>query len=642
MAEQRRLAAIVFTDMVGYTGLSQRDESLALQLLDRHNEIMRRVLERHHGREIKAIGDAFLMEFESALDAVQFAIDVQKELGEMNLKEPPEKNIVVRIGMHVGDVVERGGDIFGDAVNVASRIYPLADPGGICLTEEVYLGVRNKIPYKMEELPEQSLKHIEYSMKVYRVLLPSLGEGGSGGALPRTRLAVLPFANISPDPRDEYLANGMTEELISVLSQVQGLRVIARTSVDRYKGRERSISQIAKELGVGSLMEGSVRKAGDKVRVTVQLVDAETEEHVWSASYDRELTDVFSIQSDIAKNVAENLKLKLLDKAEERIESRAPGDVSAYMKYLEGRTLMQSRSREGLRGAELLFEEALRLDSNFALAHTGLADCIYLQGDYRYRPMLEAISAARRHVSKALELNPDLAEAHASFGVLLCQDYWFLDSEREFRKAISLNPSYATAHHWYSLDLGSLGKLREALDEALQAERQDPRSLIVLLNAVGFLLADGRAKEAEERLARAIEIDPDNPVVWGHQAYFAAYRRDLDTAVELERKVVASRPGDAGVKADLAFFLALKGEMDEARSILEEIKALPESVWDKPAILAYVYYGLGDLDRAFDQARLAVHRKCMGFSGIRGDPLMKKLRDDPRWGELLAAAGLPS
>jgi len=639
--EQRKLVAIVFTDMVGYTGLSQRDERLALLLLDRHNELMRKVLTKHRGREVKAIGDAFLLEFDSDLDATEFAIDAQKELREMNSNEPPERNIVVRIGIHVGDVVQRGKDIFGDAVNLASRIYPLAEPGGICLTEEVYLQVRNKVHYKMEALPEQSLKHVEYPMKVYKVLLPAEEGGGVGGAAPKTRLAVLPFANISPDPRDEYLADGMTEELISVLSQVQGLRVIARTSVDRYRGRERSVSQIARELGVGSVMEGSVRKAGDKVRVTVQLVDVETEEHVWSASYDRELTDVFSIESDIARMVAENLKLKLLDRAEERIEGRAPEDVSAYMMYLEGRTLMRSRSKEGLRGAELLFEEALRLDPDYALAHAGLADCIYLQGNYHYRPMLEAIAVARKEASKALELNPDLAEAHASFGVLLMQDYWFSDSDREFRKAISLNPSYATAHHWYALCLAALGKVQESVEEGLEAERQDPKSLVVLLNAVGLLLTSGREREAEERLAKAVEIDPDNPLVWGTEAHLAGVNKNYDRAVGLQRRVVSAHPDDMGAKSDLAFWLALEGDTEEARGILEEVKALPDEMWERPALLAYLYYGLGDLDGAFDHARQAVHRKCLSFSELRTDPFMKKLRDDPRWGELLAEAGLP-
>jgi adenylate cyclase len=641
LSEERKLAAIVFTDMVGYTGLSQRDERLALQLLDKHNILMRRVLNRHRGKEIKAIGDAFLMEFGSALEATEFAIDAQRELRALNSKEPPERNIVVRIGIHVGDVVERQGDIFGDAVNVASRIYPLAEPGGVCLTEEVFLQVRNKIPYKMEKLPEQGLKHVEYPMSIYKVIIPFKEGEVVGGAASKTRLAVLPLTNISPDPRDEYLADGMTEELITVLSQVQGLRVIARTSVDQYRGRERRVSQIAKELGVGSVMEGSVRKAGDKVRVTVQLVDAETEEHVWSQSYDRELTDVFLIQSDIAKMVAENLKLKLLDRAEERIEGRAPEDVSAYMKYLEGRTLMQSRSREGLRGAELLFEEALRLDPDYALAHAGLADCIYLQGDYRYRPMLDAVAVARRHASKALELNPDLAEAHASFGILLMQDYWFADSDREFRTAISLNPSYVTAHHWYSLCLSALGKAQEALEEALQAEKEDPRSLVVLLNAAGFLVGAGRIEEAEKRLAKAVEIDRDNPVVWGHQAYFAALRKDFDRAIEWEKKVAEAQPDDPGGKAELGFMYGLAGRQAEARRILEELKALPDTVWEKPGLIAYVSCALGDFDQAFAQAKLAVHRKAFSFSGIRQDPFMERIREDPRWGELLAAAGLP-
>jgi adenylate cyclase len=640
LGDDRRLAAVVFTDIVDYTILTQRDESLALQLLQRHNGLMRRVLARHRGKEIKTIGDAFLIEFGSALEATEFAIEVQQELHLLNAHEPPEERILIRVGIHVGDVVERGGDIFGDTVNVASRLHPLSEPGGICLSEEVFVQVRNKIPYQVERLPAQELKHVELPMNVYRVILPSDFGGGEARLWPRNRIAVLPLVNISPDSRDGYLADGMTEELITVLSQVQGLRVIARTSVDHFKGKDKRVSQIAEELGVGVVMEGSVRKAGEKVRITVQLVDAGTEEHIWSSSYDRELTDVFSIQSDIARAVADVLRVKLLEGDQERIESRVSENVTAYMAYLRGRTMMQSRTREGLREAEALFEEATRLDPGYALAYAGLADCHYLEGDYHYSPMPAALAAAKGFVSKALELAPDLAEAHSSLGLLLMQDYRFDEAEKEFRRAISLNRSYAAAHQWYAICLTSLGRVSEAAEEALQAEREDPLSLVAILNAAALLGLTGRKAEAEERLSKAAEIDPDNPLVWSQRAYYLALGGDYGRSIELMKNVIQASPLEPSHKAALAFIYAKSGDLTKAREILEEVNALPDDLWGKAALLSMIYFALNELDEAFRWAKVAVEQKSISIGTLRTEPLMQPCRDDPRFAELLKAAGL--
>jgi adenylate cyclase len=347
LGEVRKLVAIVFTDLVGYTDLAQKDERLALQLLEKHNEFIRRTFKRHGGREVKTMGDAFLLEFGSALEATEFAIDAQRELRELNSGQPSERNIMVRIGIHAGDVVERGGDIFGDAVNVASRIYPLAEPGGVCLTEEVYLQVRNKVPYPMERLPEQSLKHVDYPVTVYRLPLSFRQGGPSGGALPRNRLAVLPFTNISPDPKDEYFADGMTEELISTVSKVRELQVISRTSVSCYKGGGKSVGEIGRELNVGAILEGSVRKVANKVRVSAQLIDVQGDRHLWSETYDRELKDVFGIQREIAHRVANALEVQLLGADSQAIGKRGTKSTEAYTFYLKGRYFWNKRLSNG-------------------------------------------------------------------------------------------------------------------------------------------------------------------------------------------------------------------------------------------------------------------------------------------------------
>ncbi len=262
----------MFTDMVGYTALGQRNESLSLALVEEQRRIVRPILLRHNGREVKTIGDAFLVEFPNALDAVRCAYDVQRATREFNISVPEESKIQLRVGVHLGDVVESGGDIFGDAVNVASRIESIAEGGGVCLTRQVYDGVRNKIELTFTSLGEKSLKNVDLPIEVYRIDMPwDRRELESTRKLDSHRIAVLPFASLSPDPNDEFFADGLTDELITRLSLLSGLEVIARTSVMSYKKKEKNANQIGKELRAGALVEGSVRKSGNRIRVTAQL-----------------------------------------------------------------------------------------------------------------------------------------------------------------------------------------------------------------------------------------------------------------------------------------------------------------------------------------------------------------------------------
>ena len=275
----RRLAAIMFTDLVGFTALSQRNESVALSVLDEQRELLRPVFIRHDGREVKTIGDAFLVHFPSALSAVKCAYEIQKTTREFNNSLPEERRVHLRIGIHLGDVVESQGDISGDAVNVASRIESLADSGGVCLTRQVYDQVQNKFELPLISLGTRLLKNVSSSMEVYKMVMPwDATVAALSGRRDASRIAILPFANISPDPADEYFSDGMTDELIAVLSKIGGLRVVARTSVMRFKGEKATANRIGQELKVGSLIEGSVRKSKNQVRITVQLVDTESEE----------------------------------------------------------------------------------------------------------------------------------------------------------------------------------------------------------------------------------------------------------------------------------------------------------------------------------------------------------------------------
>jgi len=291
----------MFTDMAGYTALGQRNESLSLAMVEEQRRLIRPLLDKHRGREVKTMGDAFLVEFHSALDAVRCAYDIQRVTRELNFSLPEDRRLGLRIGVHLGDVIGSTNDVQGDAVNVASRIEPLAEDGGVALSRQVYDHIQNKFELPLTSLGLKPLKNVSAPLEVYKVVMPWEKERASSPELNARRIAVMPFANMSPNPGDEYFADGMTEELISTMSKIQQFEVISRTSVMQFKKNPKPMKEVARELDAGTVIEGSVRKSGSRLRVTVQMIDAARDRHTWAESYDRDLKDVFSIQSEISK-----------------------------------------------------------------------------------------------------------------------------------------------------------------------------------------------------------------------------------------------------------------------------------------------------------------------------------------------------
>jgi TolB-like protein/Tfp pilus assembly protein PilF len=629
--------------MAGYTVLAQHDEARALRLLASHNSILRSILRRYRGREVKTIGDAFLVEFDSALEAVLCAVKIQAAFRERNASAQDRDKILIRIGIHVGDVVLRRRDIFGDTVNIASRVVRLADPGGVCLTEQVYAQVRNKLEYRLEKLPAQRLKNIEPEMAIYRVILPWEEETTRlESQQSANRIAILPFANISPNPRDGYFAEGLTEELISNLSEVQGLRVIAKTSTNRYRSADKNIAQIGRELQVSHLLDGSVRMAGKQIRVATQLIDVQSQEQVWAAQYDRDLDDVLSIQSDIARSVIDSLKVKLLPRARTRIEKKDTQSVSAYIAYLRGRTLLREATERGAMAAREQFELAIKNDPSYAKAHAGLADTHTLLGDYLFAPVPVALGQARTSVKKALELDPNLAEARVSLANLLMYDYKFSEAEREFRKAIEINPSYATGHHWYSVCLQTLGRLNEALNEVLAAEELDPLSPAITISVIYRLIGFGLNDEVEKRILKLKEIGAGSYLLSEAEMAYHFARGDWDGALIYLKKMISEDPTDPYLEMDLAYIYAATGRRSDALKLVERLKGVHESARIKGQSLAFVYVGLGDVDEAFVWLNHALKHKESFIGWVRGYPLFEPVRSDPRFRDLLKRAKLPA
>jgi len=642
---ERRLAAIMFTDMVGYSALTQRNESLAISLLEEHRKVVRQFLTNHKGREIDTTGDGFLIEFASALDAVRCAVGIQSMFKEMNAQRPDEENIWIRIGIHLGDVIHTGRLVVGDAVNVAARIEPLAPAGGICVTAQVYASVLNKVEDLFESMGMPELKNIAVPIEVYRV--SGFGKAATTSIpvrklLPKDRVAILPLTNISSDPADEYFADGMTEELISSVSRTKGLRVIARTSVMRYKGSNKSINEIGRELNVGSILEGSIRKAGNKLRISVQFVDTSNEEPQWSQDYDREIEDVLEIQSSIAQKVAEALQKHVLDRLTHTVQQKAKRNPEAYINYLRGRQAWNQRTEESLKRAIGFFEESLKIDANYANAYTGLADSYATLALLEFMAPHEAYPKAKEAVGQALALDPQLAEAHTSLGLIQFQYDWdWEEAEKELKEAININPNYAPAHHFFADYLKAMGRFDEALVEIEKAQELDPLSLAINTGVGHVLYLSRQYDKAIEKYKRAVELDPNFMMthIWFGRPYlekgmFEEAISELETGVKLSGESTLAL-------AMLGHGLASAGRKDETMQILETLKERAKTQYIPSYWIAVIYNGFKDKEQVLEWMKKAYAERSSWLVWSNVEPRFAWLRNDPDAVELLKAMKFP-
>jgi adenylate cyclase len=639
----------MFTDMVGYTALGQRNESLSLALVEEQNKLIRPILARHNGREVKTIGDALLAEFPSALDAAKCAYDIQRATREFNVSVADEQRIHLRIGIHVGDVVESSdGDISGDAVNVASRIEALAKDGGVCLTRQVYDHIQNKFELPLLSLGDKMLKNVSAQIEVFKMIMPWENEMVASTARPDTRrLAVMPFVNMSTDPNDAYFADGLTEELISTISNIRELTVISRTSVMKYKGGTATVEEIGRALKVGSIIEGSVRKSVNRARVTAQLIDVKTDGHLWSRSYDREIDDIFAIQSEIAQQVADALRIQLVATEKHEVEKKATANPEAHTLYLKGRYFWNERTKEGVDKAVKYLEEAIKLDPNFALAYSGLADCYTIYADWYWMVPNEAFPKAREYDLRALKIDPDLAEAHASLGIIYnSYDGNWQESEKEFKLAIGLKPGVAYIHMWYGLLLILLWRHDETRKELKEASKIDPLSRLVKVNIGNFLTLTGKSKEAIYQFELLLEEEPN--FAGAHESLGWAYLLDQrpDDAVKEIRHAFDLSKGDTWMKTSLACVLALVGKRQEASKLLRELEDAAKTSYVSKVQLAEVLLALGENDEAFSYLDRAYSDKSLftnhanDLTCLRFFPWFNGARNDDRWADFEKRLGL--
>jgi adenylate cyclase len=632
----------MFTDMVGYSALAQADEATALAVLDEHNRLLRPIFLKFRGHEVKTVGDAFLVEFESALDAARCAVEIQQTLHEYNVSSPDGRRIRVRIGIHVGDVVQTNGDVLGDAVNIAARIEPLAEPEGICLTQQVYDQVQNKISTPIERLPPVALKNIRLPTTVYKVVQPwekGLAKRSVSEPTGGHNLAVLPLANISPDPGDEYFADGLTEELISVLSQVRDLSVVARTSVAPYKSAPKSIAQVGAELDVDTILEGSVRKAGNRIRITLQLVDVATQRHIWASSYNREIDDVFAVQTDIADRTAEALQLELAKAKRSGVNRGPTANLVAYDLYLRGLVASSDLEEDGLDEAVRCFDQATKLDPTFAEAFAAWAN-LYVIAAGEYVPMRDVMPRARELAARALELDPESSEAHAAFANIALQfDHNWPLAEAEFEKAISLNPSNVAAHRFFGLLLMALERFDEAKEVYRRGIRLDPGGKLRRMLAWAELESgnfDTALKYGEEDRDR-------NPSSVGSHVYlglsYLTAGRRADALKEADTPLTGASDAE---RFDHALLNALVGRPDAARLVAAEVERGEAKSYTSAAHLAMLYAALGEKTRALDLLEKDVREGDQILWIFYRGVFFDSIRDDPRFVSLLRRYGLPT
>jgi adenylate cyclase len=526
----RRLAAIFAADVAGYSRLVGADEEGTLARLTSHRrELIEPKIAEHQGRLVKTTGDGVLAEFASPVKAVRCAIDVQHAMAARNADIPEGKRIEFRIGINLGDVVVEDGDIFGDGVNVAARLENIAEPGTVFISRTVRDFVTDAAELALEDLGERELKNIAKPVQVFRIAAPAqalaAGQAPAPAVPQRPSIAVLPFTNMSGDAEQEYFSDGMTEDLITDLSKISALFVIARNSSFAYKGKTVKVQEIGRDLGVRFVLEGSIRKSGNRVRITAQLIDAESGGHLWAERFDRDLTDIFATQDEVVEKIVRALAVTLTQGEETRLGRRGTAKIEAYEAYLRGRQLLSRSTREAIAQARAMYRRAIELDPTYAVPHAGLAltGISNYVSDWTDDPDAE-LDEAERWARRALELDDSEPVAHMALGSVML---WRRDHDgalAESRRMLELDPNFAQGYSAMALALMYAGHALEALGRFATAMRLDPHYAGIVLHFVAqanFSLGNyGTAvKQLLERIARTPGTDSSRMMLaacYGH------------------------------------------------------------------------------------------------------------------------------
>jgi len=698
--EERKLAAIMFTDMVGYSALAQRDDKVALELLEEHRRLLREIFPRFHGTEIKTIGDAFLVEFGSALEAAQCAIEIQRTLAKRNHDVTSDRRIELKIGIHIGDVVHRDGDVYGDGVNIASRIEQLAGAGGICVSMDVERQIRNALEARFEKFGTADLKNIKLPMDLFRIVLPwekgaepsaaraskkspvlvpvavlvilALLAGwwfmqrsnknqqpaathavpaAPANAPDQKSVAVLPFVNLSDDKGSEYFSDGVSEELLTVLQKIPGMHVAARTSAFSFKGKNATAQEIGQKLGVAYLVDGSVRKSGDAVRIAARLARADSGQELWSENFTRNLKDVFAVQSELAETIVAQVRGQLTggaagsadkEKIQAEVQAAEKGgtkNVQAHELYLQGRFYENRHSDKSAREALAAYQHAVELDPRFARAWAGVARThTWIAGfatEGGQKTFDAHLASARDAITRALAIEPDLPDAlYARAWIETNFDFNWSAATQTVSKAMALapaDPNVLIAAANLETALGNTDRAIEIYRKAVELDPVNAQSRSFL----AFGLANTkRFAEARAEYARVIELNSSAP--WAHAGLGLAYL--LQNKFE---EAATEAQADAGEWARLLIVSCARWA---EKRVPESDAALNELIKNESELAAFqiaqAYAFRGDKDKAFEWLERARRQRDPGLGDLLKDPLLENLHSDPRWNAFLRTMGL--
>ena len=645
----RRLTVLMFTDMVGYTLLMQEDEGRARAYRDRQRVVLEEEVVGHGGQIVQVYGDGTLSSFSSAVEATRAAMAVQRRLSE-------SPRIPLRIGLHLGDVIHDEHGVVGDGVNVAARVQALAVPGSVVVSDRIHDELTNHPALLHRSLGRFKLKNVFRDMEIFAIE----GEGlvvPEPSALPRSQraearsVAVLPFVNMSADPENEFFADGITEEILNALTRIDGLQVTARTSSFAFKGLNRDVREIASELGVSTVLEGSVRQAGNRVRITAQLVEAATGYHLFSEVYDSSLDDIFATQDEISQAIKERLEAQFgMTHAATTTAPSMHGhvhkqDPEAFKAYLKGRFHWQKWTREDSVLALQHLERSAELDPSCALPFSALANLYTFLGSVGQVSPSDAYPRAAAFARHALELEPGAGEGRLALGVVKAFYDWDFDAaEENLTQAIERMPGSADARNAYAMFLKIVGRLDESVEQSEIAVRLDPLSPPVNRGLAVALLAAGRLEAAEEQVRRVIALDNTFGPGFQTAGWIRLAHGDVVGALTIwERLSEMSNSVEGGAFGIRGLAYGKLGRVDEARSML---KALQGRQGDTPAVglhndFALVHWGLGELDETFRHLGEAVDARLGSVVFLATSPNWAPLRDDARFQSLIERIGVP-
>ncbi len=659
MSQSRQLAAIMFADIMGYTAMMQEDEALALKLRHKLKAKLEEVTSIHHGRILEFRGDGAMCSFTSTIEGVRAALALQ-----LNMQTDPV--VPLRIGMHTGDVIFEGNNIYGDGVNIASRMESFALPGSIFISGKAYDDIKNQKDIQTISLGMYALKNVKDVVEIFAISNPGIiipgtdsleGKGEKVQASESSKstikesskkfseksIAVLPFANMSNDPEQEYFSDGMAEEILNSLAHLKDLKVAGRTSAFQFKGKNIDLREVGDKLGVSKVLEGSVRKQGNRLRITAQLINVDDGFHLWSERYDRDMDDIFAIQDEIALAITEKLKVTLLEKDRELITKTSTQNTEAYDLYLKGRFYLSRRGKFVLTALEY-FQQAIDLDSSFALAWAGYADASFISSFYSILPGNVVMDKGRQAAETAIKLDPSLCEPYSSLGFYytVLMRNWEKGKE-SFTKSLQLNPAYSFGHYLFGLYYYAwgTGNFEEAERHGLIAIKYEPLSSITYAIYSLILISAGKLDEALATAKTGIELDANSFLCWRAKSITLRILKRYDEAIESAGYLIKTSNRHPHAICDLMGVYSDTGNMEEVKIMWNELKQRSANEFIDAVYMGLAVALTGNLDEAFNYMDAALTERDPMLITLKYLEYSSALYHDPRFEKLLKQVGFP-